>query len=127
MRVPVDDCPAGPRLDAACAEAMGWKLEDGFWWKDGHITQPAENDPWENQIAWAPSARIEHAWVLMEAERLHVGPLEHSWYCSDRHNFNTIEPFGATTVMVAETAALAICRVFLKARGVKIVEREQDD
>jgi hypothetical protein len=117
----VNEAPAGPAMDAAVAEVLGWEnlhweeVDRGpnhyapeGWWGDGPNG--------ECYLDRSYSTDIAAAWELAEKYRhggFGVGWSE-SWgmpYCmmDDAYEY-------------AETAPLAICRAFLKANGVEFVE-----
>lgn len=130
----VDDCPAGPGMDAAVARVLGqvacdqWRLmraspptyymEVDMETKDrpcGHSNcYPVDSGPPPHSV------RIGRAWELVEKMKLHVGPIvddlgrTSGWYCADDHDLNEAAVFHG-----GGTAPLAICRAFLKANGVE--------
>lgn len=103
-KLPVDECPAGPWLDAAVAEAEGLHEEIGWWVDDtGQIIYPAcigcDGIP-----TWHPSGNRQDAIGLVDKMRQSFvyGP-------------NFFE-------MCDDMVPLTITRAFLKAKGVTEVE-----
>jgi hypothetical protein len=117
-KIPVDECPAGPEMDAAVAEALGFKTK-GFEYADGSkIFLCLVGKTASGNVAWrsipAYSTDIAAAWVLAEKERMRIGWTE-AWDV----------PYAACRELICEYAdkhPLAICRAFLKANGVEHVE-----
>lgn len=118
MKVPVDEYPAGPEMDAACAEAMGWEPEYSHrgpfngWYRPGHR--------WISWEDWEPSTRIECAWELVESIRSEVRADSDSWdeFVTDlniQHNYKV-------SSLLRELSVIDICRAFLKAKGITEIE-----
>jgi len=124
-KIDVREAEAGPELDAACAEAMGWERSTGGW-----LWRANESGTHVRSICdWGPSTDIEGAWELVEAMR-HAAwdisvravvamPDECSVYKDDEHGVE-IE-----VLAIADTAPLAICRAFLLASGIEEIETDR--
>jgi len=137
-KIPIDEAPAGPAMDAAVAEALGWLPyeSDGVWyWKD----MSDDDFPYWNHHAngygfvedlkpWSPSTDIAAAWEL--ADKISFRQ-DSTLGCFSVHCYGWIgecweagwvdQPVG-DVVARAHTAPLAICRAFLKANGVEYLE-----
>jgi len=149
MKVPIDECPAGPAMDAAVAKALGWvKVEcDGiYYWSDPSVDEwhtdriasiySTVGHKLEGAIVWSPSTDIA------AAEELWNKLVEEHWVMSvcygpgrDGSNYASVQmqldKFLITDLMTrnptdmdakAETKPLAISRAFLKAKGIEYVE-----
>lgn len=133
----IDEAPPGPELDAACARAMGWKA-DGLGWLDtdgkwrGYCS---DNTPGYAE-RWQPSTQMEYAWELVEAmvnEGSCPGLLYDDnghWALAEEGMQNVPMEEKPEDVMTCffveakdwnESAPLAICRAFLKAKGVECI------
>jgi len=133
MKVPIDDCPAGPWLDEAAAGAMRWRRE--------YVQIYGSAAPWVgndgNVVAgmdWSPSSNIEAAWELVEKLRNESMEMQEAFIASlvvqrDRWsevNDQTIAEWLMFNVFrwlfwKADTP-LAITRAFCKAHGITEVE-----
>ena len=144
-KIPIDECPAGPAMDMAVAEALGWHIE--FWQdgadggcelcdEEGNHVRPWSYDP-SPRWRWSPSTDIAAAWELViwcraniEGQSLRlVGPehpdesgcaFENGWDASFVNSQYVYTDIGQHTN--ADTAPLAICRAFLKANGIEHME-----
>jgi hypothetical protein len=124
-RIPVDEVPAGPVMDAAVAEALGWKnlhwkeVDRGSnhyapagWWGDGPNGECYLNKSYSTDIA----ATWELAPGILNGNHLtFVGNHWSVWHFDEYDNMPNDDA-------IAETAALAICRAFLKTNGIEFVE-----
>jgi len=113
-KIPIDECPAGPEMDAAVAEVLGFKTK-WFEYPDGSkiLLLCDERDNWRSIPAYSAN-NIAAAWELVEKERMRIGWTE-AWDV----------PYAACRELICEYAdkhPLAICRAFLKANGVEHVE-----
>ena len=116
-KIPIDECPAGPALDATVAEALGFKTR-WFEYADGSEILLLVGKTASGNVDWrsipAYSTNIAAAWELAEKERMRIGWTE-AWDV----------PYAACRELICEYAdkhPLAICRAFLKANGVEYVE-----
>ena len=120
-KIPIDECPAGPAMDAAVAEALGWHWHDGRGTAGPSYWETADGDTayiWD----FEPSTDIVAAWELIENLKkrrpmvtIQLDGWGSTWICwVDNNNMNQWEK--------GETAPLTICRAFLKANGVEYVE-----
>ena len=126
-------------MDVACAEAMGWELVERFhndavtYVAFADNSNPKRPRPITVVFAgnrrgsikpWRPAARIEHAWELVEALGEHHLPCVYiyhqEWVCEIDVLY--VDPDEALTFGYGDSAPLAICRAFLKSRGVTEVE-----
>jgi hypothetical protein len=91
-RIPIDECPAGPALDAAAGKALGWteyeidglrfwqapaqEEQPGEWESTGYFIYPTHSDLhfelpahlrlYGGKGTWRPSKDIAAAWELVE-------------------------------------------------------------
>jgi hypothetical protein len=65
-QIPVDECPAGPAIDAAVAEALGWHEDTGWWMDKDNEIQEAACIGCNSKSTWSPSTDITEAWELWE-------------------------------------------------------------
>ena len=125
MKVPVDECPAGAVMDAAVARVLGYECtcdEDGapFDCPIHCDDVPHTKSRYSTDIAaaWEPWLQLTeeepHSWAMYSSKDGCV-QIEH-------HPENWAREFGAGDVMAYGLAPLAICRAFLKARGIEFVE-----
>lgn len=120
-KTPVDECPAGPAVDAAVAEALGHKvvLHYGQLMVKTPDGLHADPEPYSTDIAVAWEA-LEHLFQLNSLQDIHLEHLEHTgWGISTC--YNKVEG-GWDGWVYAETAPLAICRAFLKVNGIEYIE-----
>ena len=126
-KIPIDECPAGPAMDMAVAEALGWHIE--FWQdgadggcelcdEEGNHVRPWSYDP-SPRWRWSPSTDIAAAWefapgILNGKHLVFMGTHWAIWHFDGYDNM----PNDA----VGETAPLTICRALLKANGVEHME-----
>lgn len=121
-RIPIDECPAGPEIDAAAGRVLGWqRASDGFtrtWLSPGGSRIPNDD--------WIPSTDIAAAWELA------INPPESSnhvavYLLSVSQNItgDWRARFGEQSMAIGDTAPLAITRAYLKAKGIKFVEVEE--
>jgi len=148
--IDVREAEAGPALDAACAEAMGWEftnndlaigafaagsLDGGVWFYTDAGNVAVASREWNDY--WWPSKNITAAWVLQQ----HVDPAR---FCNalvevvmwDRglpDDFNVCEP-GTDWVLVDEDVWALVtatahqrARAFLLANDVKTLEVKGED
>lgn len=129
-KIPVDECPAGPEMDAAVAEALDLTLQR----RDGETRwlylagiYASEQDDWaeHEDWRWVPSysTDIAAAWELAEwaTRNLFFRPGLCVPIASDNREWSCT--FGAEENRAyGETVPLAICRAFLKANGVEYIE-----
>ncbi|MGD8499539.1 MAG: hypothetical protein PVJ86_02765 [Phycisphaerales bacterium] len=138
VKVPVDECPAGPEIDAAVAQALGYEVQwspqpDGFrapiylvgtitWYDDG-----VDRPHWT--IVPNYSLEIAAAWELIERlkDKAFDVSLEIRWdfSCWAACFFGDwTSGYGGDAIYRAEgeTAPLTISRAFLKANGMEYVE-----
>jgi len=125
-KIPVDECPAGPAMDAAVAETLGFETK-WFGYPNGSKILlclvgkiASKHDGWTEQDDWRSvppySTDIAAAWGLAESCR-------HSGF-----GVGWSEDWGAPYCMMGdtyeygETVPHAICRAFLKANGVEYIE-----
>ncbi len=120
-RIPIDECPAGPEIDAIAAKVLGWQIaSDSFFraWLSPGGSRISNDD-------WIPSADIATAWKLVEEEDLfaehYLVKNEGSHYvmCPKCIGFGEWPEYyrGADS-----NPALVITRAYLKAKGVEFVE-----
>ena len=133
-KTPIDEVPAGPALDAAVAEALGWKwmaypapatgkMLRGLYPPRRYKEEfAAKGDEPVGVFDVLPySTDIGTAWELIEElkdkHKLLAILMEwpKGWFVELCHT--PIKYRG-----IADTASLAICRAFLKANGVEYVE-----
>ena len=65
--IPIDECPAGPALDAACAKVVGWTDDSPS--RDNstaHVTVLSDSAPTFPHSKRMPSTRLEDAWALVD-------------------------------------------------------------
>jgi len=136
-RIPIDECPAGPEIDAAVAKARYSEIELVIDLEHGLIatseTRLCESleSGW---IGWKStlngevesfclkllkySTDITEAWELVDGAGIQHAPSIYRiarWYCNFMVDGEQIESW-------ATTAPLAIIRAFLKAKGIEFVE-----
>lgn len=137
--MPVDECPAGPAMDAAVAEALaiqggrcepllnvfsltknGWELQTRCRWcwkeMENGVSDFCPKYPFPPY-----STDIAAAWELVEWCRTNLNSLATfiEWKKGWDINFsNGSRAYGS----FAKTCPLAICRAFLEANGVEHVE-----
>jgi hypothetical protein len=127
MKVPVDEAPAGAALDAVVADCLGWKRCPGG--NISHWIPPGFNMP----VVRSWSTDIAAAWELVEelspmtADGLSFALYRGSSYWkvgNIRHcaEFKESGVDGRRYMAHAETASLAITRVYLKVRSITEVE-----
>jgi len=108
-KTPIDEAPAGPAMDAAVAEALGYECVCDEESLDCPIH--CDDDPWTKRRY---STDIAAAWKLVERECMRLGWTE-DWGV----------PYAACRQLVCEYGEKhpeAICRAFLKANGIEFVE-----
>jgi len=126
MKIPIDEVPAGPILDAAIAELHGWQRIGIELW-------PPDIDPYmpENRLkCWEISEvvgstrppyysiNIAAAWELIEdifGNYSHEVTIEFGWLKNPVYAWHC--HMGLVDA-IADTAPLAICRAYLKAKGI---------
>jgi hypothetical protein len=122
MKIKIDECPAGPAMDAAVAEVLGWEnlhweeVDRGpnhyapeGWWGDGPNGECYLDKSYSTD-------NIAAAWELLSHFDEYIRICRTSndiWY------FDTVDLVIETQ---ATSAPLAICRAFLKANGIEFVE-----
>jgi len=132
-KTPVDECPAGPEMDAAVAETLGYEVE---WSEqpDGSKTPiylagevASRSDGWTQRPHWriilsySIDIDIAAAWELIEKLKNEYKLLAElmdwpkGWFVVFSH-----APIKYSAI--AETAPLAICRAFLKAKRIEYIE-----
>lgn len=128
-QVSVDECPAGPWLDAAVAKALGYEVKgaflDGVFFPAGCVKDGEWVSFNRDLGGWWPSTDLAAAWELVEESDLFVDNFltknEDGKYivCPIYAGFGEYPEYyeGAD-----ENVALAITRAFLKARGIARIE-----
>lgn len=136
-KIPVDECPASPAMDAAVARALGLKVDwseqpDGrkvAIYLGGEIDS---KDGYGRWIGWRPnwcivaqySTDIAAAWGLLpkmqSAYGILLGILHDVTECKIMKNNKPI--IGRAEGEAIKRDAHAICRAFLKANGVEEIE-----
>jgi hypothetical protein len=129
VKIKVDECPAGPAMDAAVAEALGWEnlhwkeMDRGpnhyapeGWWGDGPNGECYLAKSYSTDItaAWELWSNLCTNWFhakLTFNDELHVT-------ASLYRDSKSVQYADSTIEAMAEDGMLAICRVFLKANGV---------
>jgi hypothetical protein len=120
--IPVDEAPAGPAMDAAVAEALGWGYINssrfgGWCWRypDDITGWLYEKPPrFSTDIAAARGLWGGHITILKIGNRCQCILHPKYGYC--------IELLLSKATAEGYTAAHAICRAFLKANGIEYVE-----
>lgn len=144
--IDVREAPAGQAVDMACAEAMGWEYTDSPLTIGNHAVEGADRTVWfftkEGNVRcvgeawngnWQPSNNIAAAWKLVEAMRQSAlkskpytqqhGEMDIHISCSCMRGFEYTASFGNfTDRIVACTAELAICRMFLLACHITAIQ-----
>lgn len=122
-RILVSKCPCGREIDAAVMRVMGWeRSRDGGWWKLSSDGKRLELDKYVS-----PSFNMRYAWFLATELSIAVIPLQSGRWRATAHNAIP-DDYTAYTIIdlsngeVAEIASLAICRAYLRAKGVEYVE-----
>jgi hypothetical protein len=129
-KIPVDECPAGPEMDAAMAKVLAGHSFDGT----GKIENRDSIISEFCKICGKPKGyhgydnyrRIENAWRLIEILRSsdkHISitlPIGQGYEVWVREAMSLGLSDGLRTVV--DTLPLAICRAFLKANGVEFIE-----
>ena len=120
-KISVNECPAGPEMDAAVAEVLGFKTK---WFEspDGSkiLLLCVERDDWRSIPAY--STDIAAAWGLWDAD-MTIHRQDGQCHCILSPEYGLcMELLLSKASAVADTAPLAICRAFLKANGVEYVE-----
>lgn len=153
-KIPVDECPAGPEMDAAVAEALGQcghylkpengsgqykcvKCEQrfaGLAYKEGYSVKSYSTDiaaAWE-LVDWM-HRRISEAESGNEStlsfntklyQRLQLFAWSNGEEWLASFDRRNIAGFSNGFVSIADSVQLAICRAFLKANGVTHIEAE---
>jgi hypothetical protein len=136
-KIPIDECPAGPAMDAAVAKALGWvKVEcDGiYYWSDPSVDEwhtdriasiySTVGHKLEGAIVWSPSTDIAAAWELLprmqSAYGILLALLHDVTECKIMKDDKPI--IGRAEDEKTEPSSLAISRAFLKARGIEFIE-----
>lgn len=149
-KIPIDEAPAGPEMDAAIARALGCNVTIGK--REGRQAAfcNCESREHENPITYVSrmlkrySQDIEAAWELVEWLHQRIDeaedgnpdalPFALAWYQRLRLEFGrktgwwasfdarNIKGIEPSFLCIAETARLAICRAFLKANGIEYIE-----
>jgi len=144
MKIPIDQAPAGPAMDAAVAEAQGWVIfNDGdspesdyprLWQGiDGYLTgysldEWPEGEQWGDAPelfsahgVWRPSTDTAQAFKLIESQKdkpfFKLERMHNRWKANVYVN--------SRGKGEANTASLAICRAFLKAQGGEEITRSR--
>lgn len=120
-KIPVDECPAGPAMDAAVAEALGYECACN---ECLFICPIHSSDP---DVKLHYSTDIAAAWEVIEylrGETISNLGIKIGW---DDHFSIRVAGYWKRYDdwwydAEAETFPLAICRAFLKANGVEFVE-----
>ena len=132
-KIPVDECPAGPAMDAAIAKILNGHSFDGLGRIENRGGTIAEfckicNKPRGYHRLWSYSTDIAAAWELFKELKEKQSPVtiyqidgwkNHSWTC-------WIDRDGSNLRADANSAPLAICRAFLKAHGVEYIDVEPE-
>lgn len=130
-KIPVDECLAGPEMDAAVAKALGLKVQWRLWidepqpiylagiYADAHDDW-AEHEDWRQVLPY--STDIAAAWELLPKMQSAYGIL-----LAILHNMAECKIMKDNKPIVGraeseEGAPLAICRAFLKANGIEYIE-----
>lgn len=141
-KIPVDEAPAGPEMDAACAEAMGHQVyycdirkqffvassKDAFeemQERSALFVNTCSDKPARYcQRLPKPSTRIEHAWQLVESD-----DWPESWVIDPEgkdgawiYEWEWLDEQNLIPICGGNPASLAISRAFLKAKGVTEIE-----
>ena len=124
-KIPVDECPAGPALDATVAEALGLKTK-WFEYADSKMRLCLVGKTASGNVDWrsipAYSTDIAAAWGLWDAD-MTIHRQDGQCHCILSPEYGLcMELLLSKASAVADTAPLAICRAFLKANGVEYVE-----
>jgi hypothetical protein len=144
-KIPVNECPAGPAMDAAVAKALGWRnlhwrevdresnhYAPGGWWGNGPNGECYLDKGYSSDIvaAWKLD-RIGWRWQFWETpETLAVTLFTSIEMASDAAWESPRLPEGTIVVQnrwedsesKVDAYALGRCRAFLKANGVEFVE-----
>lgn len=122
-KIPIDEAPAGPAMDAAVAEVLGWRQLSYRLWhdRDGRERWIDNKDG-----TWSPSTGIAAAWELFKKLRERQPPVTFQLDGWDHHWVCWVDKEGINRWAKAQTASLAICRAFLKANGVEYLELENE-
>jgi len=144
-QIPIDECPAGPELDAAVAKARYSEIELVIDLEHGLIatseTRLCESLEsgwigWESILKGEAesfclkllkySTDITEAWELMELEKMAIIPLKSDRWLAIPYSAipddYTAYRIDLADGEIASTAPLAITRAYLKAKGVEFVE-----
>ena len=133
-RVPIDQAPAGPALDAAVAGAQGKRVK---WMENaiGLSAWPAyfaglmssRDTDWISQADWRGvpeySTDIAAAWELMEAKRAEMMAKDWIDFCDILKEL-ILRNSGWRDVyaLLSGLTPLAITRAYLKAKGVETID-----
>jgi hypothetical protein len=142
-KIDVREAEAGPALDAACAEAMGWEFTESHLTIGAHAIEGVEGTVWfytnkgnvravgyDWRGEWRPSTDWGHAGELVEAIQREpvwgkfvdfVGYLDS--LCGSVRDSGRETPLATWR----NVDALAICRAFLLASGVTEIEASGQD
>ena len=120
-KIPVDECPAGPEMDAAVAKALGWHWHDGRGTAGPSYWETATGD-FAHIDDFEPSTEIAVAWGFASG----VLNGRHLTFEGDKWTIWHFEECDLCDDAIAETAALVLSRAFLKANGVEYVEVENE-
>lgn len=128
----VDECPAGPEMDAAVAEAADW-VKNFLYDRDGLPKRTAYVDPSDDYrevvrdiATWHPSTDIAAAWKMEST--LEVD--QQADYVMALFNLVAVD-LGAPDSCafkkavywrMAHASPLDRCRAFLKANGIEYIE-----
>lgn len=140
-QIPVDDCPAGPALDAAVAKVLGWAdlVFDAYTPAGRQLcgTHPSGRGGFDGNgrmIVTRWSADIARAWELVEEAHFSIwcagGPDKWVWGAGYWREGNLLcwsydlDPEDCLSPM-CEITSLAITRAFLKAKGVEFIEIDE--
>jgi hypothetical protein len=123
-KIPIDEAPAGPAMDAAVAEALGYEYERG------HLgiyvfskRKPDEtSEEYEARSLFRPSTDIAAAWRLLENLKDERGLLAMLTEWPKDCWSIALFPAPIENNAMAKGISLAICRAFLKANGIEFVE-----
>ena len=126
MKIDVRECEAGPVVDAACAEALGFvELPQGDYGSEWlHVetgAMPMGLPKYSTEIApaWELVEAMGEKWFVVQVEMVrgsHCSCIVFDWSIEARDG-NVAEGY-------ANTMPLAICRAFLLAHGVTELEVE---